>query len=114
MFSVEYKNDNDFIFLKILKVEILKNQKENNENSGLGFKDKNLKITISKEINNENDENIIDKDKNLNNSPQRFVSINIRRKPTYKSIIKNSVNMNRSPTNINLNDQSFKRARKNP
>ena len=114
MFSVEYKNDNDFIFLKILKVEILKNQKENNENSGLGFKDKNLKITISKEINNENDENIIDKDKNLNNSPQRFLSINIRRKPTYKSIIKNSVNMNRSPTNINLNDQSFKEQGKTP
>jgi hypothetical protein len=114
MFSPEYKNDNDFIFLKIVKAEILKNQKENNENGGLGFKDKNLKITISKEINNEQDENTITQDKQLNNSPQRFVSISIQRKPPYKTIIKNSVNINRSPTNVNLNDQSFKEQGKTP
>ena len=103
MFSSEYKDDNDFLFLKMIKYEILKNQKENKDNSNSNvYKDKNLKINIIKEINNENNIESIKKEKDLNNSPQRYASIHVNnRKQPYKTIIKNSINMNHSPVDIN-------------
>ena len=111
MFSNEYKDDKDFIFLKIIKLEIFKNQKENKEKNHL-LKNKNKKINVNKEKNNENsiDNNIIEKD--LNNTPQRFASINANHKLPYKAILKNSVN--HSPVGIHQNDQSFKEQGKTP
>ena len=116
MFSSEYKDDNDFLFLKMIKYEILKNQKENKDNSNSNvYKDKNLKINIIKEINNENNIESIKKEKDLNNSPQRYASIHVNnRKQPYKTIIKNSINMNHSPVDINQNDDSFKEQGKTP
>ena len=111
MFSNEYKDDKDFIFFKIIKLEIFKNQKENKEKNNL-FKSKINKINAYKEKNNENsiDNNI--KEKDLNNTPQRFASININHKLPYKAILKNSVNQ--SPVAIHENDQSFKEQGKTP
>ena len=115
MFSNEYKDDKDFIFLNIIKLDIFKNQKENKDKNNK-LKDKNLKINVTKENNNENNIENIKKEKDLkdlnNNSPQKFASINANHKLPYKAMLKNSVN--HSPVGIHQNDQSFKEQGKTP
>jgi len=115
MFSNEYKDDKDFIFLNIIKLDIFKNQKENKDKNNK-LKDKNLKINVTKENNNENNIESIKKEKDLkdlnNNSPQKFASINANHKLPYKAMLKNSVN--HSPVGIHQNDQSFKEQGKTP
>ena len=111
MFSNEYKDDNEFIFLRIIKLEILKKQKENKEKNNL-LKNKNRKINDNKENNNENNIDNIIQEKDLNNTPQRFASINANHKLPYKVILKNSVN--HSPAGIHQSDQSFKEPGKTP
>ena len=121
-------DDKDLYFLKTDRIKLRKDGDKNN-NKGKNYVDKNenniisrdinLKIDIAKEINNESiEQNIeMEKDKNLNNSPPRFASINSHHQISYKSILKKNSNVNQSPNNAevyNENDQYFKELGKTP
>ena len=118
-------DDKDFFFLKTDRIKLRKDEdkekdKNNyNDNNNNNRRDVKLKIDIAKEINNENiEQNIeIEKEKDLNNSPPRFASMNVQHQHPYKSILKKTTNINQSPTNVkafNENEQYFKEQGKTP
>ena len=129
MFDPKIGNDDrEIYFLQTHRIKLKKEKdKEKMDNKIINtnidnnnaYKDIRLKIDIAKEINNENsDQNFeIENDKDLNNSPKRFASINIQNNIPYKSILKKTSNYNDSPTNIkefNHNDHIFKEEGKTP
>ena len=118
-------DDKDLFFLKTDRIKLRKDRDKNNrksvdknENNNIR-RDKNLKIDISKEIDNESIEQNteVEKGKDLNNSPPRFASVNSHEELPYKSILKKTSNVYQSPNNVNVfneNEQCFNEQGKTP
>ena len=118
-------DDKDLFFLKTDRIKLNRERQEKekdilNKNININInKNVKLKIDIVKEINNEHIEQKVEveKEKDLNNSPGRFASINIQHQIPYKSILKKNTNYNQSPINskgFNEKDSCFKEQGKTP